>query len=116
MQRLFTVHCNVYQSIALGDCTNNGVTGGKVAHAILIGPDNPDPEATFLPIPVLRLQARPGGYLFAIPIKPPDTIGGEPMWGGNFVFAVSFQHDVGVPYPIPVHDRFEPASWSQGMD
>jgi hypothetical protein len=126
MQRLFTIPCNIYRPAGLGDCTNRGATstGADVERVVLIGPDGPDPQDDHLRyrIPAMRLQQRSNGYLYAVPVSTPNSINGEPvvgpMMGGNFLFSngSDFERCVGILYPIPAHDRFEPASWSKGMD
>ena len=108
----------VYRTLALGDCTNNGITAKNhtltlfwecernEAIAYCENPDNHiDAEKSLL---LVERDLWGEDHMYAEPLlKPEGRLG---MMGGNFVLGDScmpLYRGRSTTMPIPVHDRFE---------
>jgi hypothetical protein len=95
---------NVYRSVSYGDCTNGGVTS-KADTVLLVGEGVPHVFEESDRHPKLVLKYHCGGWI-AQPNLPAPGVGW--MMGGNFIHTSdSRMSELGIRYPIPVHDRTE---------
>lgn len=102
-------NCEILRPAHGSDCTNGGLTGRSNSPVTLalteadcaaLGVRATRLQSTARPAD-LRLAERPLGGFMAVPVEGtrPGMIG--PMFGGNYIMAS------GLPFPIPVHDRYE---------
>ena len=102
-------NCEILRPAHGHDSTNGGLTGRSNSPVTLALTDADLKALGVLAIRLqstsrpadLRLAVRPLGGWMAVPVEGarPGMVG--PMFGGNYIMAP------GLPFPIPVHDRYE---------